>query len=73
MSISELAHFSVRLVLPRAVLRMNLKPAYVDPKTLTDPLLDQHHDLLRAPGVGHLPQEESPDRALEPVRAFLAN
>lgn len=124
----------MRVVLPRAVLRMNLKPAYVDPQTLTDPLLDQYHDLLRAPGareamlqrmrqmvltdpvprlktikaptlllwgeedamiplsnaqnylqaipgsrlvtlprVGHLPQEEAPDRALEPVRAFLAN
>jgi pimeloyl-ACP methyl ester carboxylesterase len=124
----------MRVVLPRAVLRMNLKPAYVDPQTLTDPLLDQYHDLLRAPGareamlqrmrqmvltdpvprlktiqaptlllwgeqdamiplsnaqdylqaitgsrlvtlpgVGHLPQEEAPDRALEAVRAFLVN
>jgi pimeloyl-ACP methyl ester carboxylesterase len=124
----------MRVVLPHAVLRMNLKPAYVDPKTLTDPLLDRYHDLLRAPGareamlqrmrqmvltdpvpqlqtiqaptllpwgeqdamiplsnsqayrqaiagsrlvtlrgVGPLPQEESPDRALEPVRAFLAS
>lgn len=124
----------VRVVLPRAVLRMNLKPAYVDPQTLTDPLLDRYHDLLRAPDareamlkrmhqmvltdpvprlqtiraptlllwgeqdamiplsnaqdylqaiggsrlvtlpdVGHLPQEEAPDRALVPVRAFLEN
>lgn len=124
----------MRVVLPRAVLRMNLQPAYADPKTLTGPLLDRYHDLLRAPGareamlqrmrqmvltdpvprlktiqaptlllwgeqdamiplrnaqdylqavpgsrlvslagVGHLPQEESPVRALEPVRAFLGN
>lgn len=124
----------MKVVLPRAVLRMNLKPAYVDPQTLTDSLLNRYHDLLRAPGareamlqrmrqmvltdpvprlqtikvptlllwgeadamiplsnaqdylqaipgsrlvtlprVGHLPQEEAPDRALEPVQAFLAN
>ena len=124
----------MRVVLPRAVLRMNLKPAYVDPQALTEPLLDRYHDLLRAPGareamlqrmrqmvltdpasrlrtiqahtlllwgeqdamiplsnaqdylqaingsrlvtlpgVGHLPQEEAPDRALEPVRAFLGS
>lgn len=124
----------MRFVLPRAVLRMNLKPAYADPHTLSEPLLDQYHDLLRAPGareamlqrmgqmvltdpvprlktlqaptlllwgeqdamiplgnaqdylqaitgsrlvtlpdVGHLAQEEAPDRALEAVRDFLRN
>jgi pimeloyl-ACP methyl ester carboxylesterase len=29
--------------------------------------------LAAMPGVGHLPQEEAPERALEPVRAFLGN
>jgi pimeloyl-ACP methyl ester carboxylesterase len=123
----------MRVVLPRAVLRMNLKPAYAGPDSLTEPLLDRYHDLLRAPGarqamlqrmqqmvltdpvprlttieaptlllwgeqdamipvsnaqdylksirksrlvtlpgVGHLPQEEAPERALQPVREFLA-
>ena len=124
----------MRVVLPRAVLRVNLKPAYADPQALTEPLLDRYHDLLRAPGarqamlqrmqqmvltdpvprlktvqaptlllwgeqdamiplanaqdylqaiadsrlvslpgVGHLPQEEAPDRALKAVLAFLSD
>lgn len=28
--------------------------------------------LVRLPGIGHLPQEEDPQRSVEPVRAFLA-
>lgn len=28
--------------------------------------------LVALPGLGHVPQEEAPDRSLEPVRAFLA-
>ncbi len=58
----------MRVVLPRAVLRMNLKPAYVDPKTLTDPLLDQYHDLLRAPAARETMLQRMRQRALtDPV------
>ncbi len=41
----------MRQVLPRPVLRMNLAPAYADPKALTDELVDRYFDLLRAPGA----------------------
>jgi pimeloyl-ACP methyl ester carboxylesterase len=123
----------MRYVLPKAVLRMNLAPAYGDPKALSDALVTRYHDLILAPGVrsamldrmrqtvlqdpvpllrkiqaptlllwgekdamipitnaddylralphgeivklpglGHVPQEEAPDASLAPVRAFLA-
>jgi pimeloyl-ACP methyl ester carboxylesterase len=41
----------MRVVLPRAVLKMNLAPAYADPSALTDERVDRYHDLLRAPGA----------------------
>jgi pimeloyl-ACP methyl ester carboxylesterase len=122
----------MRVVLPRALLRMNLAPAYAKPELLSDDTVARYHDLLRAPGarqamlqrmgqivlhdpapllahvqaptllmwgesdqmipvanaadyraalphstlvtlpgLGHLPHEEDPARALVPVRAFL--
>jgi len=124
----------MRFMLPRAMLRSNLAPAYKNPAVLTAEMLDRYHDLLRAPGVraamlarmrqtvlvdpipllkkieaptlllwgeadamipianaddylkaiprvtlerlpgiGHLPQEEDPQRSVLPVRAFLAS
>ena len=41
----------MRVALPKAVLRMNLAPAYADPSALSDTLLERYHDLLRAPGA----------------------
>jgi pimeloyl-ACP methyl ester carboxylesterase len=41
----------MRYLLPRALLRMNLLPAYADPAALTDERLTRYHDLLRAPGA----------------------
>lgn len=41
----------MRHALPRAVLRMNLEPAYADPAFLTDELTTRHHDLMLAPGA----------------------
>jgi pimeloyl-ACP methyl ester carboxylesterase len=122
----------MRHALPRALMRMNLEPAYANPQALTDETIDRYHDLLLAPGVrgalldrlkqtrlrdplpllariqaptlliwgeqdamiplsnstdylkavagarlvslpgvGHLPQEERPDAALEALRQFL--
>ncbi|MBC7939588.1 MAG: alpha/beta fold hydrolase [Chitinophagaceae bacterium] len=46
--------FGVRLmrhVLPRAVLRMALQPAYADPAAMSDDTVTRYHDLLLAPGV----------------------
>ena len=41
----------MRHVLPKAVLRMNLKPAYGNPDFLTDALTTRYHDLMLAPGA----------------------
>ncbi len=41
----------MRYALPKAVLRMNLAPAYGDPAALTDALLTRYHDLMLAPGA----------------------
>lgn len=42
---------AMRYALPRAVLRMNLEPAYADPAVLTDALVTRYHDLMLAPGA----------------------
>jgi pimeloyl-ACP methyl ester carboxylesterase len=41
----------MRYVLPKALLRANLKPAYGDPSALTDQTVTRYHDLMLAPGV----------------------
>ena len=40
----------MRYVLPQALLRMSLAPAYANPQTLTDELATRYHDLMLAPG-----------------------
>ena len=40
----------MRHVLPSALLRMSLEPAYADPAVLTDDVATRYHDLMRAPG-----------------------
>ena len=42
---------AMQVVLPRAVLRMNLAPAFGDRSALTDALVDRYYDLIRAPTV----------------------
>lgn len=37
-------------VLPRAMLKANLAPAYANPSRLTDSVVTRYHDLMRAPG-----------------------
>jgi pimeloyl-ACP methyl ester carboxylesterase len=41
----------MRFVLPKAVLRMSLEPAYADPKLMTPEVVSRYWDLMRAPGV----------------------
>ena len=41
----------MRYVLPRAMLRANIAPAYADPGKLTDAVVDRYYDLMRAPGA----------------------
>ena len=38
-------------VLPKAMLRASLEPAYANPKRLTDKTVDRYYDMLIAPGV----------------------
>ncbi len=38
-------------VLPKALLRMSLEPAYADPAFVGDALIDRYYDLIRAPGA----------------------
>jgi pimeloyl-ACP methyl ester carboxylesterase len=42
---------AIRQILPRAMVRMSMKPAYFNPEMLTDALVDRYYDLLRAPGA----------------------
>ena len=42
---------AMRFVLPKALVKMALKPAYADPAALTDARLDRYYDLIRAPGA----------------------
>ena len=42
---------AMRYVLPQAVMRMNLEPAYADPARLTDAVVDRYHELMLLPGV----------------------
>ena len=42
---------AMRFVLPKAMVKMSLAPAYADPAALTDERLDRYYDLLRAPGA----------------------
>jgi pimeloyl-ACP methyl ester carboxylesterase len=41
----------MQYVLPRAVVGMSLKPAYADPRDMSEADLDRYDDLMRAPGV----------------------
>jgi pimeloyl-ACP methyl ester carboxylesterase len=41
----------MRYVLPKAMLRASLKPAYGEPSALTEQTLTRYHDLMLAPGV----------------------
>ena len=44
---------AMRFVLPTAVLRMNLAPAYVDPALPTEAMTRRYRDLMLAPGSRH--------------------
>jgi len=42
---------AMRFILPRAIMRMNLEPAYADPARLSDAVVDRYHELMLLPGV----------------------
>jgi pimeloyl-ACP methyl ester carboxylesterase len=41
----------MKYLLPKAVLRMSLEPAYADPAAITDGLVTRYHDMMLAPQV----------------------
>jgi len=59
-------------VLPKAMLRMNLAPAYGNPDNLADDVLARYHDLMRAPGVRGAVIERTEQTVLQPPEPWLA-
>lgn len=62
----------MRHVLPKPLLRMNLKPAYADPEFLDDTLLDRYYDLIRAPGARQAMLDRMRQTVLVDPRPLLA-
>lgn len=66
----------MQYVLPRFMLKMNLAPAYGDPKALTEGMVDRYYDLMLAPGsraalIDRMRQTvlESPEGLLSQIKA----
>lgn len=62
----------MRYVLPKPLLRMNLKPAYANPAFLDDALLDRYYDLIRAPGARQAMLDRMRQTVLVDPRPLLA-
>jgi pimeloyl-ACP methyl ester carboxylesterase len=63
----------MRYVLPKPLLRMNLQPAYADPKFVSDALLDRYDDLIRAPGARQALLDRMRQTVLVDPRPLLAH
>lgn len=62
----------MRYVMPKALLRMNLRPAYADPAQVTGALLDRYDDLIRAPGARQALLDRMRQTVLVDPRPLLA-
>ncbi|MDX2122891.1 MAG: alpha/beta hydrolase, partial [Gemmatimonadota bacterium] len=62
----------MRFFLPKALLRMNLEPAYGDPARLSDDVVQRYHDLMRGPGVRDALFSRLEQTILEDPTAFIA-
>jgi pimeloyl-ACP methyl ester carboxylesterase len=62
---------AMKYVLPKAVLRMNLAPAYADPSRLTDAVTTRYHDLMLAPGVRGAILDRMQQMVLQPPEPLL--
>jgi pimeloyl-ACP methyl ester carboxylesterase len=62
----------LRWALPRAVVRASLAPAYADPATMTDALVDRYHALMLAPGNRQALLDRMRQLVLRPPAPFLA-
>jgi pimeloyl-ACP methyl ester carboxylesterase len=63
----------MRYVLPKPLLRMNLQPAYADPKFVSDALVDRYDDLIRAPGARQALLDRMRQTVLVDPRPLLAS
>jgi pimeloyl-ACP methyl ester carboxylesterase len=63
----------MRYVLPKPLLRMNLQPAYADPKFVSDALIDRYDDLIRAPGARQALLDRMRQTVLVDPRPLLAS
>jgi pimeloyl-ACP methyl ester carboxylesterase len=62
---------AMKYVLPKAVLRMSLAPAYADPRRLTDATTTRYHDLMLAPGVRGAILDRTAQLILQPPEPML--
>jgi len=62
----------MKYVLPKPMLRANLRSSYGDPDRLTPEVVDRYHDLLRAPGVRRGTIERMEQTILVPPQPLLA-
>jgi pimeloyl-ACP methyl ester carboxylesterase len=62
----------MRYALPKALLRMNLAPAYGDPAYLTDAVVTRYYDLMLAPGVRGAMMARMQQTILAEPKPFLA-
>ena len=62
----------MQYVLPKALLRMSLSPAYADPARLTAGTLDRYYDLMLAPGVRSAMLARMEQTILVPPEPLLA-
>lgn len=61
----------MRYVLPKPLVRMNLKAAYADPDALSEETIDRYYDLLLAPGVREALIARMAQTVLEDPRPLL--
>jgi pimeloyl-ACP methyl ester carboxylesterase len=62
----------LRWVLPRPVLRASLAPAYADPASMSDALVERTHALMLAPGNRQALLDRMRQLVLQPPAPFLA-
>jgi pimeloyl-ACP methyl ester carboxylesterase len=63
---------AMRYVLPKAILRLNLAPAYANPATLSEEMVTRYQDMMRVPGVRDAMLARMRQTVLQDPQPFLA-
>ena len=63
----------MKIVMPKPLVRMNLRPAYADPAMLSDARVERYDDLLRAPGARQALLDRMRQTVLVDPRPLLAS